>query len=275
MSFNDKMPFTEGYALLKAEGEAGRSAPGRPKKIRRSEIRMAHSVFQPRMFEGTLANNEAHIIALKEAITNAEDHQLDPITVWWSGKHWRPLDGHHRLIAYQRLAEDKKRPLVVEEIKSTVFNGTLDEAVTEAVKLNSKNKLPMSRDDKIERAWKLVAIKANLSRVDIVKATGVSERTVANMRSTLKEIEAEGEEQGTPLPDLLWRDVVRGRREAPDHDEQWQERMARDWARRLAKTFGEKPTKMPSIFVRAMELYSEQLAASVREHCRDMDDTTF
>lgn len=94
-------------------------------------------MFQQRAFDGVVVDSKDHINTLKDAIKNTPGYQLDPpIVVWWSGREWKVLDGHHRLIAYQQLAKDRKNGLVVRSIRVEVFEGTLDDA--KAAKLDVK-----------------------------------------------------------------------------------------------------------------------------------------
>ena len=55
-------------------------------------------MFQPRTFKGFAGASETHIEGLMFAIRHAPDHLIDPIDIWWSGKRWLVIDGHHRLL---------------------------------------------------------------------------------------------------------------------------------------------------------------------------------
>jgi hypothetical protein len=165
--------FGASYNDLLEEGRKGKVNLDRPKTLPLAKIKFASSVLQPRLFEGERAQSEDHIRELMKIIRNDEDHMLDPIVVWWSGRHWRCLDGHHRILAYKRLAEDKRSPIIVPEIPVEVFSGSLDEAIREATRLNAKIKLNMSFDDKRERAWRLVTLDERQTISDIAKLTGV------------------------------------------------------------------------------------------------------
>ena len=45
--------------------------------------------------------------------------------VWWSGKCWRVIDGHHRFLAYKQAAGDSKHPLDIDAVPVEVFEGDL------------------------------------------------------------------------------------------------------------------------------------------------------
>ena len=59
------------------------------------------------------------------------------------------MDGHHRLAAYKTAGWKGDIPAIV-------FNGSLDEAVREALRRNRETKLPMTAKDRREAAWRLV-----------------------------------------------------------------------------------------------------------------------
>jgi len=63
-----------------------------------------------------------------------------------------------------------------------VFNGSLDEAINEALKGNSKDKLAMSPREKSEAAWRLVTGTA-LRTFQIVESSTRSKPTILKMRS--------------------------------------------------------------------------------------------
>ncbi len=283
MSMSEKIPYSTGYARLVAEGKTGkRPKDENPTRLPIDEIAMAHSVFQPRSFEGNAADGAAHTSTLASALRGKPDHFLDPIVVWWSGERWRVIDGHHRHVAYVQTTRDPKRPLTIGPVPVTVFTGTLTQARVEAIRLNSKDKLPMTRADKLDQAWRLVAHgKVNqMSKSEIAAVTTVAERTVANMRSThavlLTKMQDDG--LGTPFPvftpddllDMRWADALKQTRSAAVHDDEWVEAQAKDWSIRFAKVFGMKLATNYSISARALQLYSEKLPERLVEVWRDM-----
>lgn len=261
-----------GASLRELKQETGKNAqPDDPTELPVGDIRFAHLVFQPRSFEGNRADSEDHIRTLMAAIRETPGHILDPVTVWWSGTRWLVIDGHHRMAAYGRLRRDKDRPLNVPKLPVVVFKGTLQEAITEAVRMNSRDKLNMSKAEKLERAWKLTVMdhpdEGSMSRAEVSKATGVSEPTISNMRRELKRITTETPEVN-PV-ELSWDEVKKGQKEAPDKDDKWLDKQAKDWAKRLAKTFGKKMAVNPAITARAIEMYSEKLPVRLLESWRE------
>jgi ParB-like chromosome segregation protein Spo0J len=229
--------------------------PGRPERLPLKEIKTAEGAFQPRDIETAWLATDSHVKALAEAVKNADGYAFDPITIWWSGRHWYVIDGHHRIMAYRRAKKEDEK-LKIEAVPVTVFEGTVEQAIQEAVTLNSKDKLPMSKADKLERAWKLVCLNADeMTKEQIVKATTVSARTVANMRRERRVLLEQGE---TNLLAWTWVDVLAQGRPV-NHDDDWQERQAVQWQKRLVKHFGKKFAEQPEIAARALELYSARL----------------
>src|SRR5262249_43318560 len=98
---------------------------------------------------------------------------LDPVLVTTIGGKLYVIDGHHRVDAYHTVKWNRPEP--VEH-----FEGTLKEARVEAFKRNSKNKLSMTRDDKLEGAWRLVK-EGEETQTQIADITTVSVRTIAMM----------------------------------------------------------------------------------------------
>ena len=114
---------------------------------------------------------------LRRFLRETDETTFVPITVYWIGKTWCCIDGHHRLKAYQ--AERKMWSTVPVQ----VFSGTLDSAIGRALEGNSKDKLPMQRQEKSGAAWRLV-VGTSLSKAIQAQASGVSESQIALMRRT-------------------------------------------------------------------------------------------
>lgn len=224
-------------------------------------IRVLPEAFQPRDTDYEKARSDAHKKVLAEAIKDNERHTLDPITVWHSGQHWYVIDGHHRLAAYQLVA--KKHPEIkLGDIPVRTFVGTIHEAIMEASKSNCRDKLPMRKDDKIERAWKLVCMDQGWTREQIRDASGASIRTIASMRAKRKELIESRQNTGSELLDMMWWQANSdGSMEQREDD--WKEKQAIKWAERLAKAFGTKFAEQPEIAAMALEHYSERLVVDL------------
>jgi ParB-like nuclease domain len=125
--------------------QAAKSPPTTPlpTTLRVAEIKQVPEVFQPR--GQTL--DEHHVQTLVRAIGN---HRiLDPVLVIQLGQAAYLIDGHHRLEAYAVAGIDV--PIPIEH-----FLGSLEDAILEAGRTNSKAKLPMSQQDRLNFAWRLV-----------------------------------------------------------------------------------------------------------------------
>lgn len=265
MTHDNKKPttFTESLRELQEELRTGRPQLEKPSSLPLKTIRFASLVFQPRSFDGSKADSTSHVETLKDALRNKQS--LPPITVWWSGKSWRVLDGHHRMMAYQQLAKDKKKPLVIHSVPVVVFEGSLNQAIAHATECNSRDKLPMTKNDKLDRAWKLVALQdPSLSREAIAHTAGVSDRTVGNMRAELVRFLADNPNDN-PL-DYSW-DQVKSGKLKPEKDESWAEQEAQRWAKRLLREFGPKIGRHPDILARAIEIVSDRLPRRMVEEC--------
>ncbi|XKH00172.1 hypothetical protein LG325_08635 [Marinobacter nauticus] len=281
MSYNETYSFEEGFELVQRELDGGTPPPEEGStELPINRIRKRDSVFQPRDFDST-AETESHVGALMEAAKAAPNNRLDPITVWWSGKHWTVLDGHHRLLAYARLEKKGFKQYQPEGFQSESwripvrrFKGTLQQALLKATEENSKDKLSMTKDEKMNRAWRLTVAFEDMSKKAVARACKISERTVARMRSKLKEImEDEPEEWYSECLSMSWREAQQhGESHDKDYGESWQERLAKDWQRRFGKTFGKKLAEHSEITARALELYSERLAEELGHWLHNPDE---
>lgn len=257
MSYLETMTFDQGFTELSSELADGSEMLKRPSSLHLKQIRMAHSVFQPRGFDD-VASSENHIENLVKAIQGEASHKLDPVLIWWSGKHWRIIDGHHRILAYKRYFEKKK---IDEPIPVSVFEGSLIEAIIESTRANSKDKLCMSQDDKLNRAWTLTVIGSNYSKATISKSCKIGSATVGRMRKRLSELKSLiGEDWYSACLSMTWREATTFNQSERVIDDNWEARLAKEWARRLAKAFGKKLAAQPKIAGQAIHLYSEQLA---------------
>lgn len=258
--------FEEGLLKLIEETQANKRPPqDDPETIHLEQIRMAHSVFQPRQFlEGSVGHSEEHIQKLVEAIFNEPSHTLDPITVWWSGERWRVIDGAHRLIAYRRVKSKGKLKNTMVPVK--VFIGNLYQAIEESVKLNSKDKLQMTKSDKANSAWRMTVLaKHSKKQIHVICKVGIS--TVSRMRNVLVKFKEKFDEKYfDEALSRSWEDAQRFDRGEVTIDESWEDKLALNWSRRLAREFGKKAAIQPTIFAKAIEIYSSKLPMNLAEY---------
>lgn len=266
MSILEATSIGSGYRQLEEELATGTPPPAIQRKvIPLEQLEVMTSVFQPRSVGDDFAS-EKHTKTLMEAIMQETGNVLDPVTCWWSGRRWLVLDGHHRLAAYNKLRESNKG---AKAIPVTVFLGSLQSAHLESIRLNSKDKLAMSRENKSTKAWHLVMLSVNLSKREIANVCKVGTNTVSRMRARrLELIEQFGEKWLEQIDDMSWKEVLNFGVQR-DYDEEWQDRTVNDWTRRLQKTFGNTPQKQPELFARALEGYSPELYKGLAEWLRD------
>jgi hypothetical protein len=151
----------------------------RPQQLRMQLINVADQVFQWRQLDLNLAEDERHSRELARVLTDRKQ-PLDPILVTLVGNRAFVVDGHHRLDAYR--AAEWKRSIPVE-----YFEGTVEEAREEALRRNIENKLPMTRDDKFEAAWRLLKGDSKRTQAAIIELTTVSRRTISTMAAIWRE----------------------------------------------------------------------------------------
>ncbi|AZO04333.1 ParB/RepB/Spo0J family partition protein [Mesorhizobium sp. M2A.F.Ca.ET.043.02.1.1] len=255
--YTPDMHITEALPLLREELKLRtEDHPGNIQELHPADIRRKVAVFQPRTLEGRLIEDESHVQTLVEAIGNPQNARfLDPLLVWWSGAHWYVIDGFHRLLAYRKAGV--KMPVPVE-----VFSGTLEEAVEASAASNSKDKLPMTKRDKTNMAWRLTLFFEGRSKRQVAEACAVSERTVATMRRARKELISRG---GTleEIPED-WEEARRDwQRLEParsvDFDVARRAKIER-WAKSLSKTFGRTIYDDPDAFAGALKFLEARFA---------------
>jgi hypothetical protein len=215
--------------------ELAKEPPGSPlpDTLRVAEIRQVPEVFQPR----GEALDAYHVETLKRALINTGG-VLDAVLVMQLGDDAYLIDGHHRLAAYMGAGVANPVPVVV-------FKGTLEEAILEAGRANSKAKLPMTLEERRNFAWRLVRMggpsKGGPSKQQMREAAAVSDGLVAEMRRvhgklgtaadnyprwlTAQKV-AKGEDIDT------WND---------DDRDAWERERADDLAERLRKAWGPPP----------------------------------
>lgn len=239
--------------------DANRKAPKAfGKGLALADIHQCPSLFQPRgdSLNYSPGRSAEHITDLKRGLRRGE--ALEPVTVVSFGPHWHLVDGHHRIEAY-RLAKWRKLIPANAETSETKGAARVAWAVDISTAHNRNNKLAMSMRDKSDAAWRrLVAAEGQRgAAAETVRATGVSERTVATMAKTLKTLG----ELGRPIPET-W--SAAQREAAEDRDGKtgdYDERRERELLRRLQPVMEHKPSS--SELVRALHAYDPAL-------CRDL-----
>ncbi|WP_319530796.1 nuclease [uncultured Cohaesibacter sp.] len=145
-----------------------------PERLLVSQIAPYPALFSPRY-----APVDHHIVDLLVSLIRRET-TLDPLLVCQCGTEVLLIDGHQRLEAYRKVG--CKEPVPVE-----FFQGSLEDAVLEAGRRNTKVILPMDNAERNDYAWRLVLLD-QYSKRDTAAASGISTSQVANMRKIRKEL---------------------------------------------------------------------------------------
>lgn len=237
-----------------------------PKCLTLGDIATLPSVFQPRNISADPLASEKHIAVLVNAIKNEPSHHLDPISVWWSGKEWYVIDGHHRYQAY--IHTEKSKKLKIGSVPIEVFQGTLEEAIRRSLNANLKDKLRMSPKDKLNSAWRLVCL-GGYSKTEIQTMTGASTSTVASMRKKLAEIQVDFPDKRSRIKNyaaigMTWGEARHHGKEHIDFDDDAAREEMVKLARALGDHFGNQLASNPQITAGALEIYSENLCNRIK-----------
>jgi hypothetical protein len=153
--------------------------------LRRQSIEVAESVFQWRDRRCDPQDKARHIGGLVRALS-IRGEPFNALSVFRTGGRYFVIDGYHRLAAYE--AAGWKDPIPVK-----VFEGSLEQARIAALEGNYEDKLPMTRVEKSNAAWRLVADgQLNPSIQRTAELGQVSPSTVKTMRNQLRRITEAG-----------------------------------------------------------------------------------
>lgn len=151
-------------------------------------------------------DSPTHLAALRKTLRNTG--RLDPVIIWQEiDAAGNPtgrlvlLDGHYRVAAYR--AEQADGKVDGNGIPALLIKCDRVEAHLEALKANAKDTLPLTAAERLNAAWSLVrAYPKEISKPRLAEASGVAERTIANMRSQLRKfLEAKKSPDGNWLID--------------------------------------------------------------------------
>jgi len=251
----------EALRRLEREGEAGKPQPPIAGDLPLKAVHTAEALFQPRR-----KTTRWYVEHLTSRV-RAEGGTLAPILVWWSGKRWYVLDGHHRLGAYTQFNSTAEVGRRIATTPVEVFSGTAAEAHDRAVEANSKDHLRMERRDKRNAAWRMVCLaRGGGVGVAIAARSGMTRQTVAKMQGHYQAIR-----QCFPLHqplDMTWRDamdLVAGRDRGGWGDQE-EEAEAQERTERLQKTFGKMTlATSPEVTARSLEKYNSGLITMLVE----------
>jgi len=227
---------------------AAHSSKKAPRKLQLSEIIVVPKLFQPRRVDSELVEDERHIEALIKTIEKG--HELDPILVMPIKGNHVCIDGHHRIKAYQRAK--------ITMIPAEIFTGEFREGWAQCIEGNIKDKLPMSTKDKMEATWSMYIL-TGFTWEEIKLKTKAGHGSLGRMADVKKRLIAKGLDPSS----LTWEQARSGDKEGEPLTDDQMEAIKKEWAGRLAKTFGTKISDSPDIFAGALKFYSEQAANRV------------
>lgn len=153
------------------------------------------------------------------------------------------LDGRHRIAAFNT---NKKTT-----IPATIFTGDRQSALLLALSMNSHVHLPLTKDERVNAAWRLVRRTQKMTVKAIANAASVGPRTVDRMRKRWKTMQAEGK---TPSGQW-WRDMTDGIMAEPEPEmtnKQRREAIAAH-AETMKTAFGKLPWKDEHLFAEALQ----------------------
>lgn len=267
---------SDDWAALTKQLAAGKTQPAAvPSVLPLKSIRVWPGVFQHRNRRGS--DSEGHVRILTTAIRHSPTKTVDPITVWWDGKGWACIDGHHRIDAYKAATSGSH------SVPVQVFTGSIGQAMAEAASTNTKNKLAMVSAEKSNAAWRLVVV-SDLTKAETANAAGISERTVATMRSVHAQLKVRKPTSADELTarvgevdlvDLSWPDAKRlaDGRDKTDFDwEKANRQKAEQWASALVKSFGKEAGKYPEVLAMALDIYDSRLMDRLVDWWSDRSD---
>ena len=242
--------------LLRIEATRKRTTQ-RSDVLASKQFKVADLVFQWRLTDENLMEDQKHTLELARILKD-QDKPLEPILVTPIGSGFYVVDGHHRLQAYRTARWEKTIPVVY-------FEGTVQEACLEAFRLNCKNKLPMTIDDKREAAWRLLK-DGKMSQTTISTETSVSLRTISTRSKTLKDF-------GERVRELTWRRAKSlkwvSEEELPDM-ETWKEKKAQAMTKQLLKNLTKDAYKYPDVLAMALRQIDDNLAQALRGALNDL-----
>lgn len=214
------------YESLRAAESIEQNPTERPAELHLKHLHVAPTVFQWRDLQLTQTADDAHMRELVRVLLDSKA-PLDPLLVAPIGAKFFIIDGHHRFDAYHTV--DWKRPVPVE-----YFGGSLREAQIEALRRNSKNKLPITPRDKFEAAWRLLRQGGEASQASIAQAATIARRTVSTMAKVLKDHPQAGTMTWREARKFQWDNV-------PEGTDDWRlakaQKLASQWAKNLPPNF--------------------------------------
>ncbi len=94
----------------------------------------------------------------------------------------------------------------------------------------------------------------------------VSTTTVSRMRNVLADMKSKLKDRYLDVAmGLTWEKAHRFGKDEITRDNSWEDHLAKEWARRLAREFGNKAATQINAFAKAIEIYSSKLPDALAE----------
>jgi hypothetical protein len=245
---------------LKRMAAEGIPAKQQPNGLYLKYIHVAPQVFQWRLANEDVLASEQHVRELARVIQSKTPMKpLDPILVIGVGERFFVVEGHHRLDAYLTAGWRGRVPV-------QYFEGSIEAAQIAALRLNIKNRLPITKASKSEAAWRLMVERhkgRKLTWEGIADLTTVHRSTVVRMDRMLKKLgdKVAGDKEVTWIEALrIARAVEAG--EHPQGEEVYWDEWREKKARKLADYLIKGPRLLDGdhgVTARALEMISHDL----------------
>jgi len=228
---------------MRTLGEMAEDDTAMPERLDASRLE------ETELFQVRAGISTYHVESLSRALGHEGD--LQPVLVIRRGGKVFLIDGRHRKRAYEQLGRSSSVPVVE-------FKGTLQEALLEGQRVNKLHTLALTKDERMNCAWKLVKLDAaNACRFTLrqIMAAGVSRGQVTTMRKVLRELQ-DGFEHTT------WKAAMRAYSKTPEREwteeeiEEMNEAQAQEAADRFARIQGTRLADRPEVLARMIEIYS-------------------
>jgi len=231
-NLNDNVKWIEKQSLNHSDKALPRI---RSSKLPIKNVNVNTDIFQCRTPDDFGETERLSSQQIKELSRQLELGDLDPITIYPVGDKYYLIDGHHRYEAYRLKG--------ITQIPVKAFKGEPREALLYSIKENSKTKLSLTQEQRLDLAWRYVITDDySLSAKKIGHLYSVSERIIGMMRRRKKEIAED-------FPDNWWE--AREDRNVKDKPD-WKEKKIEKLTKELYKLIGVELTKDPDIVTEAL-----------------------
>lgn len=190
-----------------------------------------------------------HVESLARALTQEDD--LQPVLIIRREGRAFLIDGRHRKRAYEVAGRGESIPVIE-------FQGSPQEALLEGQRRNKLHTMAMTKDERMNCAWKLVKLDAtDACRFTLrqIMAVGVSRGQVTTMRKVLRELVVGFEH-------MTWKAAMRDYSKKPEREwtdeevEEMNEAQAQEAADKFARTHGTRLADRPEVMARMIEIYT-------------------